>query len=113
MTEQATSDTPVLDLITKMTTASMEATTLDAETFALVRIAALVAVGASPASYLVNLGVAGEVGVDSEQVRGVLAAVSPIVGIARVVSASGNIVRALGLALEITELENGGGGTAG
>ena len=112
MTEQATSDTPVLDLITKMTTASMEATTLDAETFALVRIAALVAVGASPASYLVNLGVAGEVGVDSEQVRGVLAAVAPIVGTARVVSASGNIVRALGLALEITELENGGG-TAG
>src|SRR5436190_3738719 len=95
MTEQATSDTPVLDLITKMTTASMEATTLDAETFALVRIAALVAVGASPASYLVNLGVAGEVGVDSEQVRGVLAAVAPIVGTARVVSASGNIVRAL------------------
>ena len=103
MTEQATSDTPVLDLITKMTTASMEATTLDAETFALVRIAALVAVGASPASYLVNLGVAGEVGVDSEQVRGVLAAVAPIVGTARVVSATGNIVKALALELELAE----------
>ena len=37
--------------------------------------------------------------------RGVLAAVAPIVGTARVASATGNIVRALGFALEVAELE--------
>jgi hypothetical protein len=45
-------ETPVLDLLTTMTTASLETTTLDAETAMLVRIAALVAVDAPPASYL-------------------------------------------------------------
>jgi hypothetical protein len=38
-------------------------------------------------------------------VRGVLAAVAPIVGTARVASATGNIVRALGLAIELAEEE--------
>ena len=100
-----TTDTPVLDLLTQMTAASLEASTLDPETLALVRIAALVAVGASPASYLVNLTVAGELGVDSEQVQGVLTAVAPIVGTARVVTASGSIVRALGLAIDLADFE--------
>ena len=80
-----------------MTEASIETTTLDPETLMLVRIAALVAVDAPPASYLLNLGAAGEAGVDADQVRGVLAAVAPIVGTARVVSATGKIVRALAL----------------
>ena len=71
----------------------------------LVRIAALVAVDAPPASYLLNLGAAGDVGIGEEQVRGVLAAVAPIVGTARVASATGKIVRALGFALEVAELE--------
>ena len=71
----------------------------------LVRIAALVAVDAPPASYLINLGAAAENGLELDQVRGVLAAVAPIVGTPRVVSATGNIVQALGLALESAELE--------
>lgn len=53
---------------------------------------------APPSSYLLNLGAAGEVGVDGEQVRDVLAAVAPIVETARVASGVGNVVRALGLA---------------
>jgi hypothetical protein len=100
-----TSETPVLDLLASMTADSLEATSLDAEQTMLVRIAALVAVDAPPASYLLNLGAASEIGIDAEQVRGVLAAVAPIVGTARVTSATGNIVRALGLAIEMAELE--------
>ena len=46
------SDTPVLDLLAKMTTDSLEVSSLDAQTLVLVRIAALVAVDAPPASYL-------------------------------------------------------------
>jgi hypothetical protein len=88
-----------------MTADSIDAATLDAETLMLVRIAALVAVDAPPASYLMNLGAAGEIGVDADKVRGVLIGVAPIVGTARVASATGKIVRALGLAIELAELE--------
>lgn len=93
-----TTDTPVLDLVAGMTTASIEASSLDPETLMLVRIAALVAVDAPPVSYVFNLAAAGDLEIDPEQVRGVLAAVAPIVGTPRVASATGNIVRALELA---------------
>ena len=104
MAEQTT-ETPVLDLLTTMTAASLEATTLDAETLVLVRIAALVAVDGPPASYLLNLGAAGEVGIGEEQIGGVLAAVAPIVGTTKVISAGGKIARALGLAIDLAEVE--------
>ena len=91
-------ETPIQDLLATMTAASMETSGLDAQTLMLVRIAALVAVDAPPASYLLNLGVANAAGVDGERVRDVFAAVAPIVGTARVASAVGNVVRALGFA---------------
>ena len=93
-------DTPILGLLAKMTEDSIEATDLDPRTLMLVRIAALVAVDAPPASYLLNLRVAGESGVDAGQVR-MLAAVASIVGTARVASAAGKMVRALNLELEL------------
>jgi alkylhydroperoxidase/carboxymuconolactone decarboxylase family protein YurZ len=102
MAEQ--SDTPVLDLLARMTADSLEASSLDERATMLVRIAALVAVDAPPASYLLNLGVAAESGIDEDQIRGVLIAVAPIVGSARVAAATGNIARALGLAM-LAELE--------
>jgi 4-carboxymuconolactone decarboxylase len=106
-----TSETPVLDLLASMTADSIEASSsLDEKTLILVRIAALVAVDAPPISYLANLRVAGELDVDEEQVRGVLAAIAPIVGTARVASATSKMVRALGLAEledEIGEADEG------
>ena len=105
MAEQTTTETPVLDLLAKMTADSIETSSLDPETLMLVRIAALVAVDAPPASYLMNLGAASEIGVGDEQVRGVLSAIAPIVGTARIASATGKIVRALALGIEIAELE--------
>ena len=100
-----TSETPVLDLLASMTADSLEASNLDAETLMLVRIAALAAVDAPAVSYLLNLGAASEVGVDAEQVRGVLAAIAPIVGTARIASATGKIADALEVAIEVAELE--------
>jgi len=91
MTEQTT-EAPVLDLLKSMTAESLAASSLDVETLALVRIAALAAVDAPAVSYLLNLEAAREVGIDAEQVRGVLAAIAPIVGTARVASATGKIV---------------------
>ncbi len=69
------------------------------------RIAALVAVDAPPVSYGLNLEAAGDLEIDPERVRGVLAAVAPIVGTARIASATSKIARALALELEIAELE--------
>jgi alkylhydroperoxidase/carboxymuconolactone decarboxylase family protein YurZ len=99
-------DTPVLDLLARMTADSVETSSLDGATLMLVRIAALVAVDAPPASYMMNLAAAGEMGIDEEAVRGVVAAIAPIVGTARVTAALGNVARALGLALELAELED-------
>jgi alkylhydroperoxidase/carboxymuconolactone decarboxylase family protein YurZ len=100
---ESTSETPVLDLLGSMTADSLEASSLATETLVLVRIAALVAVDAPPVSYLLNLEAAGAAGIDGEQVRGVLAAIAPIVGTPRVASATGNIVKALEVELEIAE----------
>ena len=104
MAEQTT-ETRVLDLLRTMTADSVAASSLDLETLVLVRIAALVAVDAPAVSYLLNLGAASEVGIDGEQVRGVLAGIAPIVGTARVASATGKIVDALDVAIEVAELE--------
>jgi hypothetical protein len=93
------SDTPVLDLLAGMTAASVTASSLDEQSLMLVRIAALVAVDAPSASYLMNLGVAAESGITLEQLQGVLAAVAPIVGTARIVEATGRIMEALGMAI--------------
>ena len=88
-----------------MTAASLEATTFDANTAMLVRIAALVAVDAPPASYVMNLAAAAELGVGEDEVSAVLAAIAPIVGTTKIVSASGNILRALGFVIEMGETE--------
>ena len=100
---ESTSETPVLDLLASMTADSIEASSLDPETLMLVRIAALVAVDAPTISYLLNLEAASELDVDAEQIRGVLAAIAPIVGTARVASATGKIVEALAVAIEVAE----------
>ena len=101
----STTETPVLDLLASMTADSIEASSLDPETLVLVRIAALAAVDAPAVSYLLNLGAASDIGVSPDQVRGVLAAVAPIVGTARIASATGKIGKALNVAIEIAELE--------
>jgi alkylhydroperoxidase/carboxymuconolactone decarboxylase family protein YurZ len=98
-------DTPVLDALADITAVSVAHGTLEAREHMLARIAALVAVDAPPASYLLNVGAAADVGLSVEDVQGVLVAVAPIVGTPRVVAAAGNIARALGFALAIADEE--------
>ena len=102
---ERTTETPVLDLLTSMTVDSIEASSLDLETLMLVRIAALVAVDAPPVSYALNLEAIGELEIDAEKVQGVLAAVAPIVGTARIASATSKIVEALAFEIEVAELD--------
>lgn len=98
-------DTPVLDTLADITAVSVNRGSLEAREHMLARLAALVAVDAPAASYLLNLGTAVEMGVTLDDVQGVLVAVAPIVGTARVVSASERITTALGLVIEIAEAE--------
>ena len=98
--------TPVLDVLTQMTASSVEASNLDTHSLMLVRLAAMAAIGAPPASYLLTIGPAQDSGVTLEDVQDVLSAVAPIVGTSRVIAATGNIARALGFAIDLaTELE--------
>ena len=101
--ELSSSDTPVLDLLASMTADSLEASSLDPRSLILVRLAALVASGAPAVSYALNLSVASEMGLDAEDVRGVLTAIAPVVGTARVAEATGRIVLAIGVAIEVAE----------
>jgi hypothetical protein len=104
---QSDAETPVLDLLGEMTALALETTTLDPQELVMARIAALVASDAPPLAYELNLRLAGEVGVDAEKVRGVFAAIAPIVGTARIAAAMGNIARALALE-ELMESDGGG-----
>ncbi len=95
----ATGDTPVLDAIAEITAVSIERTDLDARSLILVRLAALIAVDAPAASYLLHVGPAVDVDVTLEDVQDVLIAVAPVVGTARTLSAAAKIVDALGAAI--------------
>lgn len=72
---------------------------LDAKTFALVKIAALVALDAAPASYMFQVQGALDAGASPREILGVLTAVAPQAGMTRVVSAAPEIMIALGLEL--------------
>ena len=72
---------------------------LDGRTFGLVKIAALIALDAPPASYAWQVANALDEGASPEDILGVLKAVAPQVGGPRVVAAAPEIMLALGLAL--------------
>src|SRR5271165_6398741 len=96
-------DTPVLDTIAAMTAVSMAECELPLDALLLVRLAALAAVDAGPASYLLHIGPAAEAGVTLEDAQNVLVAVAPIIGTARVMSAAINIAEALEMAIAVIE----------
>ncbi|MHA6793880.1 carboxymuconolactone decarboxylase family protein [Pseudonocardia bannensis] len=99
----AQGDAPVLERLVMMNLDSLQASGLDATSYFLVRLAALVAIDAAPVSYLINLGLAADAGVTLEQAQGALIAIAPVVGSAKVASAAGNILRAFDAAMAVEE----------
>ena len=99
------SDTPLVDTLTSMTAASLEACDLDPRELMVARIAALIATAASPASYLLNAGAAVDSGITLEDVQGILIAVAPIAGTPRTLEGAANIAKALGFAVAVAEAE--------
>jgi 4-carboxymuconolactone decarboxylase len=115
MTEQATQqfkgltqgDPKVLETLAQMTVGTQERSGLDPQTYMLCRIAALVALDASPVSYLLNLGVAADMDIDADQILGAMVAVAPVVGTARVASAATKMARAGILGSELADWVEG------
>ena len=97
-------ETPVLDLLASMTADSVEASSLHPSR-SCSYASPPSAMDAPPVSYLYNLGTAADFYVGADEIRGILAAIAPIVGTARVASATSKIVRALGVAIDLAEFE--------
>jgi alkylhydroperoxidase/carboxymuconolactone decarboxylase family protein YurZ len=96
---------PVLDTLTDMVAASVEHNSLTPRDFMLARLAALIATDAPPLSYFANASPIEESGLTAEDIQGIMIAVAPVVGTSRVMSAGGHILRALGIAIAVTDAE--------
>ncbi len=94
----STGDLAVLEAL-EMRDVQQERTGLDARTFALVKIAALIALDAPPASYMWQVANALADGATPEDILGVLRAIAPQIGLPKVVAAAPEIMVALGLSL--------------
>lgn len=99
----AQGDPKVLETLTHMTVGTLERSGLDEDTYMMVRMAALIATDAAPVSYLVNMGMAKDAGMDLDRVVGAMVAVAPVVGTARVASAASKMVQAGILGAELAD----------
>jgi 4-carboxymuconolactone decarboxylase len=73
---------------------------LDPKTHALVRLGALLALGAAPVSYQWTVAAALDAGATAEEILGTLIAVAPISGIARVILATPDVALPIGYDLD-------------
>jgi alkylhydroperoxidase/carboxymuconolactone decarboxylase family protein YurZ len=94
-------DRPLLDTMMEMTESSLKHSNLDDRLVMMVRFAALAAVDAPPASYLVNMAMAADLGLTLEDAQSVLIAITPIIGTPKAVAAVGAIMKAFGIAIEL------------
>jgi 4-carboxymuconolactone decarboxylase len=97
----APGEAPLVESLVRMHVDTQERSGLDDRTYLLVRIAALVAIDASAASYLVNLTLADDAGVTADDVRGVLIALAPLVGSARALSGAEKALTAIATARQM------------
>jgi len=90
---------------------NLEMSQLDGKTHALARIAALLALDASPASYSGGVEAAFAAGATEEEVAGTLVAVTPEIGLAQAVSLAAALAAAMGYDVESAfQAEEGAGG---
>ena len=95
----AVGDADILETAVGLREFGREATGLEGRAYSLVKIAALIALDAPPASYAWQIANALEEGATPEDILGVLRAVAPQVGGPRVMAAAPEIMLGLGLSL--------------
>jgi 4-carboxymuconolactone decarboxylase len=96
----ATNDHSMIEWLVGQQLTNIGSSGLDARTHALVRLAALIACDAAPASFVWQVGFARESGITPEEMVGVLVALAPTVGMARIVAAAPELAFALGINLD-------------
>ena len=101
----------LIDSLLQIQLDNIESSGLYPKTHALTRIAALIAIDAAPVSFVWQIGIALDSGVTPDDIIGVMIALAPTVGMARIVAAAPEIAFALGLdigALRIRQTMQGG-----
>ena len=86
---------------------------LDERSHALSKLAATIGTGAPTAVYVWQVNAAMKAGVTVQELIGLLAAVSPLVGTSRTVAAAGHLAFALGLDTTPNDSETDAGGDVG
>jgi 4-carboxymuconolactone decarboxylase len=89
-------DPSFVEAVLAMDRDDVEASGLDAKTHALVRLAALLAADAAPASCHCTITAALSAGATADEVVGVLIALTPVIGLARAVCAVPRIAVPIG-----------------
>jgi alkylhydroperoxidase/carboxymuconolactone decarboxylase family protein YurZ len=104
-------DGTIDELISIRVAEAVDSSDLDAKTFALTNLAALIATGGDDASYLLHVDAARDAGASVEEITSVLTAVGPNVGVFKMVAAADPLATALGidLAAEESNGESGNG----
>ena len=92
----ALNDERFVESVLGMRRDTVEVSSLDPKTHALVRLGASLALDAAPSSYQSNVELALAAGASFDEIVGILIAVAPTVGLARVVSAAPELALALG-----------------
>jgi alkylhydroperoxidase/carboxymuconolactone decarboxylase family protein YurZ len=102
----------IAELVAIRVAEAVDASDLDAKTFALVNVAALIATGGDDASYLLHVTAALDAGASVDEVTAVLTAVGPNVGVFKMVAAADPLAMALGINLAAEGGNGGGRGSA-
>jgi 4-carboxymuconolactone decarboxylase len=101
-------DSAIAELVSIRVEEAVDASDLDAKSFALVNLAALIATGGDDASYVLHVATAIDAGASVDEVTGVLTAIAPNVGVFKMVAAADPLATALGITLVAGD-EDGGG----
>src|SRR3954447_11561086 len=92
-------ESAIAELVEIRVEEAVEASDLDAKTFALTNLAALIAMGGDEASYILHVSQAIDASASPDEITGVLTAVGPNVGVFKMVGAADPLATALGIHL--------------
>jgi 4-carboxymuconolactone decarboxylase len=98
-------DSAIASLVAIRVAEAVDDSDLDAKTFELVNIAALIATGGDEASYLLHVRAALDAGASVDEVTAILTAVGPNVGVFKMVAAADPLATALGINLAAEEAD--------
>jgi 4-carboxymuconolactone decarboxylase len=105
-------ETAIAELVAIRVEEAVDASELDAKTFALVNLAGLMATGGDDASYVLHVAAALDAGSSVDEVTGVLTAIGPNIGVFKMVAAADPLATALGITLVARDEDGDRGGSS-